>query len=254
MTDPEPRSVTDRRTGAGADDNPADREGSATGDTTGSAASAESEESETDGRDRPADGGGTETGGKEPHPGAEDAVGDNRTKYVEVIDADGDRSEYGDVYVREDAETFYVSSDMSFTSTGTDVYEKADLARVKVEQHHSACFVTTAVAGEEETLAALRGFRDGTLRPSPVGRPLVAVYEAVSPPIADTLAARPDGRSARVVRALVRRCAALAHRREEAGPIAAAALSVLLVTLYVVGVAVAAAGHLATRTAELADA
>ena len=253
MTDPEPRSVTDRRTDAESNDDPADREGSATSDTTGSA-SAEPEGSETAGRDRPADGRGTGTGGEEPHPGAEDAVGDNRTKYVEVIDADGDRSEYGDVYVREDAETFYVSSDLSFTSVGTDVYEKADLARVKVEQHHSTCFVTTAVAGEEETLAALRGFRDGALRPSPIGQPLVAVYEAVSPPIADTLAAHPDGRTAWVVRALVRRCAALAHRREGAGPVAAAALSVLLVALYVLGVAVAAAGDLATRTAELVDA
>ncbi|SHH35961.1 CFI-box-CTERM domain-containing protein [Halobaculum gomorrense] len=185
-----------------------------------------------------------------PHPEAEQAVGDGRTKYVEVVTVGGDRHEHGDSYVREDAGAFYVSADSGFPPARTEVYHKKDLARVSIEQHHSACFVTTAVAGEEETLAALRGFRDGSLRPSPVGRPLVAVYEAVSPPIADTLAAHPDARTARVVRRLVRACAALARRRERAGPVVTAALSVLLTALYVVGVAIAAAGHLATAVAE----
>ncbi|WP_435063843.1 CFI-box-CTERM domain-containing protein [Halobaculum sp. EA56] len=184
--------------------------------------------------------------GDETHPGAEAAVGDGRPKYVEVVTLDGDRHEHGDSYLRETEDAFFVSPEPEFSRSETAVYEKESLARVSVEQHHSACFVTTAVAGEEETLATLRTFRDDVLRPSPVGRPLVGVYERVSPPVADTLAENPRGRTARAVRGLVRRCAALARRREAAGPVGSAALSATLTALYVVGVGVAVAGHLAT--------
>lgn len=181
----------------------------------------------------------------EPVAEATEAVGDGRQKYVEVVTADGERHEHGDSYLRQTEGAIFVSAEPGFTPGDTVTYRKRELSRVTIEQHHSSCFITTAVAGEERTLADLRGFRDEALSPSPVGRPLVGLYERVSPPIADTLAARPDGVTARAVRSLVRRCAGLARRREEAAPPARAALSAVLVALYVVGVAVAAIGHVA---------
>ena len=181
----------------------------------------------------------------QPVAAATEAVGDGRQKYVEVETADGERHEHGDAYLRQSERVIFVSAEPGFPDDETVTYRKGELARVTVEQHHSACFITTAVAGEERTLAALRGFRDDALSPSPVGRPLVRVYETVSPPVADTLAARPDGVTARTVRWLVRRCARLARRRETASPLGSAGLSLLLVALYVVGVAVGVAGHVA---------
>lgn len=205
--------------------------------------------STADGADSPVDeAGATDDGGDrtcDPTAEGGDAVGDGRQKYVEVLTADGERHEHGDAYLRQSDEVFLVSPEPTFPAGDTVTYRKTEVTRVSVEQHHSACFITTAVAGEERTLAALRGFRDGTLERSPLGRPLVALYERVSPPVAATLAARPDGPTARVVRGLVRRCAGLARRRETATPPMRSALTVLLVALYVVGVAVAAAGHLA---------
>ncbi|MFC7098711.1 CFI-box-CTERM domain-containing protein [Halobaculum marinum] len=175
--------------------------------------------------------------------GVADAVGDGRRKYVEVVTAAGERHEHGDVLLRESETAFFVSTETGFPAEETTVYPKEELSRVSVEQHHSACFITTAVAGEAETLASLRAFRDDALRPSPVGRPLVRLYELISPPIADTLAAAPEGYTARAVRRIVRGCAVLARRRRDGGPLATAALSVVLTLLYVVGVTVAAAGH-----------
>lgn len=182
-------------------------------------------------------------GGDEPAPLAEEAVGDGRQKYVEVVTSEGDRHEHGDSYLRETEAAFLVSTEPGFPERETVTYRKRDLARVSVEQHHSSCFITTAVAGEEETLAALRGFRDDALAPSPAGRPLVSLYEAVSPPIADTLAARPDGMTARAVRRLVRRCAGLARLRERSSPPRSTAVGALLVAIYAFGLAVASVGH-----------
>lgn len=174
-----------------------------------------------------------------------DAVGDGREKYVEVVMADGERHEHGSSYVRQAEGAIFVSSEPGFTPGETVTYRKRELSRVTIEQHHSSCFITTAVAGEERTLAALRGFRDDAMAPSPIGRRLVALYERVSPPIAETLAARQDGVTARVVRFLVRSCARLAKRREDASAPAQAALSAVLVALYLVGVVVAIGGHVA---------
>ena len=193
--------------------------------------------------DRPSEAGEGPDDAPLPDPG--EAVGDGRKKYVEIRTVDGERHEHGDSYLRQSERVFFVSPEPGFAAEDTVTYRKAELARVTVEQHHSACFITTAVAGEERTLADLRGFRDETMSPSPIGRPLVGLYERISPPIADTLAARPDGVTARTVRSLVRRCAGLARRRESASPPGRVALSVLLVALYVVGVAVAATGHVA---------
>lgn len=178
-------------------------------------------------------------------PDPSEAVGDGRQKYIEVETSEGGRHEHGDSYLRQSEQVIFVSSEPGFGPNETVTYRKQELARVTVEQHHSSCFVTTAVAGEERTLADLRRFRDDAMSPSPLGRPLVDLYERISPPIADTLAARPDCVTARAVRWLVRTCAGLARRRETASPPERAVLSALLVALYVVGVAVAAIGHVA---------
>ncbi|WP_254545019.1 CFI-box-CTERM domain-containing protein [Halomarina pelagica] len=179
---------------------------------------------------------------------ADGFVGDGRRKHVTVDTAGGERHEHGDVYLRHSVDAFEVSPDFEFPAAETTRYEKADLAHVAVTQHHSACFVTTAAAGEGETLDALRSFRDGTMRRTPVGRALVGVYEAVSPPVAATLADHPDARTTRVVRWLVDRCATLVRVREaRTTPLARDALAVALTLCYVVGVCVALAGHAAIR-------
>lgn len=193
--------------------------------------------------DDPGDVADVDDGG--PIAAAKEAVGDGRQKYVEVVTSDGERHEHGDSYLRQSAETFIISTEPGFPPAETVTYSKDEVDRVTVEQHHSACFITTAVAGEERTLADLRGFRDEVMTPSSVGRPLVGLYERISPPIAATLADRPDGATARTVRSLVRGCAELARRREAATPPTRAALSAVLVVLYVVGVLVAATGHAA---------
>lgn len=207
---------------------------------------------ETKGNDNGTDGSGDATTNTVESESEPDAVGDGRPKFVEVVTADGERHEHGDSYLRQSKDAFVVSPEPEFPSDQTVTYRKKDLSRVSVDQHHSSCFITTAVAGEERTLTALRDFRDDALSPSPVGRPLVAVYERISPPIARTLAERSDGATALTVRWLVRRCAALARRRESADGVARSWLTISLVALYVVGVAVAATGHVAATTAEYA--
>lgn len=191
------------------------------------------------------DSGPGEESDAEPLPDPSEAVGDGRQKYIEVETSDGERHEHGNAYLRQSERVIFVSSEPDFDPDETVTYRKREMARVTVEQHHSSCFITTAVAGEERTLADLRRFRDDALSSSPFGRPLVGLYERLSPPIADTLAARPEGVTARAVRWLVRTCAGLARRRETASPPERAVLSALLIALYVVGVAIAAIGHLA---------
>ena len=171
------------------------------------------------------------------------ALGDSRQKHVAVVTAAGTREEHGDVYLRHAADRFEVSPDPSFPADETTVYPKDHLARVEVTQHHAACFITTAAAGEGPTLDALRGFREDALRPSPVGRLLLAGYDAVSPPVARTLARHPSARTTRAVRWLVDACAGLARRRAASGrrPVRAA-YALVLTAAYVAGVALAVAG------------
>lgn len=149
--------------------------------------------------------------------GGEGFVGDGRTKHVTVITREGERHEHGDVSVKHSAEAYLVSPTFEFPDGKTTRYEKTDCERVTVTQHHSSCFITTAAAGEGETLESLRTFRDDALAATPAGRALVAAYERISPPIAATLAAAPEGYTARAVRRLVERCGALARRRRRAG-------------------------------------
>lgn len=172
-----------------------------------------------------------------------EAVGDGRKKHVSVRTRAGKEFDHGDVYLRHSETEFVVSPDAEFPPDETTRYRKADLARVDVTQHHSSCFVTTATAGEGRTLSLLREFRDDVMAPSRAGRGLLVVYDAVSPPVAATLAAHPDATGTRAVRRLVERCGSLADRRRRAAPAGRVALSCALVALYVVGVCLALAVH-----------
>jgi hypothetical protein len=179
-----------------------------------------------------------------------EGVGDGREKHVTVVTRSGDRREHGDVYLRHADDAFLVSPTLEFSPEETTRYPKADLLRVEITQHHSACFITTATAGEGTTLDALRGFRDDAMARTPVGRALVGLYYAVSPPVARTLERHPDSRTGRTVRRLVERCGPLARRREDADPPARFALSVVLTLLYALGLALAVVGHAGIRAGE----
>lgn len=178
-------------------------------------------------------------------------LGDRRQKHVSVTTATGERVEHGDVYLKHAAGVFEVCPDPAFPEGATTRYETADLRRVEVTQHHSACFVTTAVAGEGPSLDALRGFRDDAMARTAPGRLLLAAYDIVSPPVARTLARHPQARTTRATRWLVGRCASLARRRAagERGPVAVT-YSLVLVGAYLVGVALAATGATAIRLRE----
>ncbi len=171
-------------------------------------------------------------------------LGDRRRKHVSVTTADGERVEHGDVFVRHSVAGFAVATERDFPDEATTRYEKSALRRVEVTQHHSACFITTAAAGEGPTLVALRGFRDDAMAGRPAGRALLALYDAASPPVARTLARHPDGRTTRTVRWLVERCAELARRRAAIrSRWARAAASAALTLAYAVGLVVAVVGH-----------
>lgn len=178
-------------------------------------------------------------------------VGDGREKHVTVVTRDGERREHGEVYLRHTDDAFVVSQDANFSEAETYRYAKADLVRLEVGQHHSACFITTAAAGEGPTLDALRGFRDDAMARTLPGRALVRLYYVVSPPVAETLERHPDSRTARVVRWLVGRCARLARRREAADTAATRlAVSVVVTVAYAIGLALAVFGHACIRLSE----
>lgn len=180
-----------------------------------------------------------------------EGVGDGREKHVTVVTRSDERFEHGDVYLRHATDAFLVSADETFSPAETERYPKADLRRVEITQHHSACFITTATAGEGETLDALRTFRDDALAATAAGRALVRFYEAVSPPIAATLARHPRSRTARAVRWLVERCGTLSRVRSgSASPAVRFVLSVALTLSYVVGMVVALVGHAVIRARE----
>ena len=86
---------------------------------------------------------------------------------------------------------------------------------------------------------------------TPVGRALVGLYYALSPPIAGTLARHPGARTTRAVRWLVERCADLARRRDAASSwVVRLAHSILLTIAYAVGLAIGVVGHGCIRAAE----
>jgi hypothetical protein len=179
-----------------------------------------------------------------------EGVGDGRKKFVTIVTKDGKRLEEGDAYFRHADDAFIVSSDPAFDPSATQRFPKDELRAVTVNQHHSNCFLTTAVADDGATLDALREFRDDALTATLPGRALVRAYYAVSPPVATTLERHPGTRTARLVRTLVEWCAFLARRRRTAAPAGRLTLSLLLTALYVFGVTVAVVGHAVITTGE----
>ncbi|PSQ17817.1 serine protease [Halobacteriales archaeon QS_8_69_26] len=116
------------------------------------------------------------------------------------------------------------------------------------------CFITTATAGEGPTLDSLRRFRDDSMAATPLGRALVGLYYRISPPIAETLDRHPESRTSEAVRSLVDLCADLSDAQAETDSRAkSVGLGVALTNLYMVGIAVAAAGHAGLRAGELVD-
>ncbi|PSP80859.1 serine protease [Halobacteriales archaeon QS_1_68_20] len=116
------------------------------------------------------------------------------------------------------------------------------------------CFITTATAGEGETLDSLRRFRDESMAATPLGRGLVSLYYKISPPIAETLERNPDSRTASVVRKIVDTCADLSDKQEATdSPVESAALGATLTALYMVGITVSAGGHASIRARELLE-
>lgn len=184
-------------------------------------------------------------------PPDETTVGDGRKKHVTIVHPSGEQTDHGDVYVKHSSRAFLVSPDADFPEDDTTRYEKADLLRTEISQHHAACFITTAAAGDEQTLDDLRGFRDRSMAKDPIGRALLALYETVSPPIARVLARHPTARTTELVRWLVERCAAVARRQRRASGRRAAALAVGLAGLYIGGVAVSIVGAAFLRIGEI---
>jgi len=182
---------------------------------------------------------------------SEVGVGDGREKHLYVVTASGKEFDHDEVFLRYTETEYLVCADPDFPPAETTRYRKENLDRVKITQHHSNCFITTAAAGEGPTLDSLRGFRADVMRPTRTGRALLRIYEAISPPIAATLDRHPESRTAHLVRRLVDGCGALADRRRASAPTERAVLSVALIGLYVVGVAVAALGHGWLRGREL---
>lgn len=187
----------------------------------------------------------------DPDASSETPVGDGRKKHVTIVDPTGERTEHGDVYVKHTSKAFLISPDTEFSDDETTRFEKSDLLRTEISQHHAACFITTAVASEKATLAPLRTFRDGSMVRTPIGRVLVWIYERVSPPIAKTLARHPNGRTTKLVRWLVDRCASIARVHRQASGIRSIGLAMLLTGLYVFGLLIAAGGTVAVRLHEL---
>lgn len=178
-------------------------------------------------------------------------LGDGRQKYITLVQSDGERIEYKASYLRHSTDEFIVSSDASFPEPKTTRYSKSDIDRIDVNQHHSRCFITTAVADDRTVLQPLRKFRDRVLTRSPLGRPFVRLYERVSPPIAETLARHPNASVTRIVETIVRCCAKIADRRAVASSLTGrASLSVLLVGLYLLGVGIGASGYLGLQVYE----
>jgi subtilisin len=220
-----------------------DRDGGSDHDAVGTADTQDTEDAEDIENTEDAEGAGDDEGTVE--------VGDDREKYVEVLTRSGERTEHVEAYLRHTTDEFVVSADESFPADATTRYPKADLLRVEITQHHSACFITTATVGEDEVLDSLRAFRDDVLRRTPIGKGLVGVYYRISPPVARTLSRHPSARTTRLVRRLVRYSGALARRRADASSASSrSALALALTLVYVLGVCCALAGHAAIRLRE----
>lgn len=170
-------------------------------------------------------------------------IGDRREKYVRITLGSGEEIEHSDVFFFISAGEFVISPDESHTDTIH--YDVTEVSRAEIIQHHTACFITTAVADNDDVLDSLRSFRDESMAPTLTGRALLTVYDTVSPPIARTLAAHPDSKLTQLVRGLVHRCASIADSRiRRNSRVARHLLSILLGVLYVIGLCIGLVTHL----------
>jgi len=135
-------------------------------------------------------------------------------------------------------------------STGGNTGD-GSVASFETEEEFSFCFITTATAGETETLDSLRRFRDESMKATPIGTGLVGLYYRISPPIARTLDRHPDSVEAGLTRRVVDASASLSDRQTATDSrVGRAVLGVLLTMLYFVGLVVGALGHASLRTRE----
>jgi hypothetical protein len=180
-------------------------------------------------------------------------VSDSQEKNITIFDKSGDWIEHTQVYLCHSNDSFYVSEDKTFPEDDRIQYDKSDIERIKVDQHHPTfCFITTATAGQGPTLESLRGFRDEALEPSLLGRGLVRFYYAVSPPIAETISRHRDSRTTSAVRRFVDMAASLADRRSEAErDTSKSLLSATVTAIYFLGMIVALGGHSIIRGREM---
>lgn len=170
-------------------------------------------------------------------------IGDRREKFVRITLGPGEEIEHSDVFFFISAGEFVISSDESHTDTIH--YDITEVSRVEVIQHHTACFITTAVAGNDEVLNSLRSFRDNSMEQTAFGTTLLQVYDTVSPPISRTLAAHPDSKLTHIVRGLVHRCASIADtRRQRDSSLERRLLSISLGLLYITGLLLGLCVHL----------
>jgi subtilisin len=173
--------------------------------------------------------------------------------YFEWGPAGGSLSNTTGVQTRSSTGGF--SADISGLSSGTD-YEFRAVAEASdgdtdtgstgsfTTDSSGGCYITTATAGESPTLDSLRRFRDESMAATPLGRGLVRLYYAVSPPVARTLERHPESRTTTAVRRVVETSAALSDEQEATDSrVASASLGVLLTTLYVVGILLGVGGH-----------
>jgi HEAT repeat protein len=72
-------------------------------------------------------------------------------------------------------------------------YKNLAAAKLGLPEEKSKCFIATAACGSAEApeVARLRRFREERLRPTCAGRAAIALYEFVSPPLADFIRPRP---------------------------------------------------------------
>ena len=129
-------------------------------------------------------------------------------------------------------------------AVGLEASEECDQSERDCQNCSGGCYITTATAGEGDTLDSLRRFRDESMAATPLGKALVGLYYRISPPIADTLAAHPDSLTTHATREIVEFCAKLSDRQAETdSKVASATLGVVLTMLYLVSIGVGASGH-----------
>jgi hypothetical protein len=113
---------------------------------------------------------------------------------------------------QEDAKRWWATGQVPFRPTPRAGEPERAFSK-QTSQTQGGCFIATAACGSslEPEVLALREFRERTVRPRPLGRTLIHVYERLSPPIARWIETRPVARC--LVRLLVvRPCVVICRR------------------------------------------